>query len=150
LKKFADELFLKRVDYKYRAGKLGTCEGKMTSEKKDNTEVSLKEILATEKNIEVLSMPGLSINLRHAGEILELTASGTLKAVCIPILKIINNRLKEEKPALVLEDKVIASAWLPPIPGSAFKRLIFAEIQLALGRYIPETVSIELTRQSSR
>jgi MoaA/NifB/PqqE/SkfB family radical SAM enzyme len=121
----------------------------MTSEKKDITEVSLKEILATEKNIEVLSMPGLSVNLRHAGEILQLTASGTLKAVCSPILKIINNRLKEEKPALVLDDKVIASAWLPPIPGPAFKRLIFAEIQIALGRYIPETVSIELTRQNS-
>jgi MoaA/NifB/PqqE/SkfB family radical SAM enzyme len=121
----------------------------MTSEKKDITEVSLKEIPAKEKNIEVLSMPGLSVNLRHAGEVLELTASGTLRAVCSPILKIINTRLKEEKPALVLEDKVIASAWLPPIPGPAFKRLIFAEIQIALGRYIPETVSIELTSQNS-
>src|SRR5690606_9544602 len=44
---------------------------------------------------------------------------------------------------------VIPSAWLPPIPGPVFKRLIFAEMQIALGRYIPETVSIELTRQNS-
>ena len=36
----------------------------------------------------------------------------------------------------------------PPIPGPVFKRLIFAEIQIALGKYIPETVSIELTRQN--
>jgi len=102
-----------------------------------------------EKNIEVLSMPGLSVNLRQAGDILELTASGTLKAAFSPILKMINSRLREEKPALVLEDRVIASAWLPPIPSPVFKRLIFAEIQIALGKYIPETVSIEITRQSS-
>jgi MoaA/NifB/PqqE/SkfB family radical SAM enzyme len=144
-----DNPFSKRVDFKYPVGKSGICEEKMTSEKKDTPEVSLREIPADEKNIEVLSMPGLSVNLRHAGEILELTASGTLKAACSPILRMINARLREEKPALVLEDRVIASAWLPPIPGPVFKRLIFAEIQIVLGKYIPETVSIELTRQSS-
>jgi MoaA/NifB/PqqE/SkfB family radical SAM enzyme len=116
----------------------------MTPEKKNLPEAALKD-----KNIEVISLPGLSVNLQHAGDTLELSASGTLKATCRPILKKINSRLKEEKPALVQEDRVIASAWLPPIPGPVFKRLIFAEIQIALGKYIPETVSIELTRQNS-
>ncbi len=116
----------------------------MTSEKTNPPKAQLQD-----KNIEVLSMPGLSVNLRHAGENLELAASGTLKAACNPILKKINSRLKEEKPALVEKDRVIASAWLPPIPGPVFKRLIFAEMQIALGKYIPETVSIELTRQNS-
>ncbi|MGB9938886.1 radical SAM protein [Methanosarcina sp.] len=116
----------------------------MTSEKTKRPKAQLQD-----KNIEVLSMPGLSVNLRHAGENLELAASGTLKAACSPILKKINSRLKEEKPALIEEDRVIASAWLPPIPGPVFKRLIFAEMQIALGKYIPETVSIELTRQNS-
>ncbi len=116
----------------------------MTSEKANPPKSILKD-----KNIEVLSMPGISVSLRHKGENLELTASGTLKAACSPILKKINSRLQEEKPALVLEDRVIASAWLPPIPGPVLKRLIFAEIQIALGKYIPETVSIELTRQNS-
>ena len=101
------------------------------------------------KNIEILSMPGLSVNLRQAGDTLELAASGTLKGACSPILKKINSRLQEEKLALVQEDRVIASAWLPPIPSPVFKRLIFAEMQIALGKYIPETVSIELTRQNS-
>ena len=109
----------------------------------------LKTVPVKDKNIEVLSMPGLSVNLQHAGDTLELAASGTLKAACSPILKKINSRLQEEKPALVQEDRVIASAWLPPIPSPVFKRLIFAEIQIALGKYIPETVSIELTRQNS-
>lgn len=109
----------------------------------------MKDIPAKERTIEILSMPGLSVKLRQAGESLELSASGTLKAACSPILKKINSRLKEEKLALIEEDKVIPSAWLPPIPGPVFTRLIFAEIQIALGRYIPETVSIELTRQNS-
>jgi len=116
----------------------------MIHEKKNGLEAPVKD-----KNIEVLSMLGLSVNLRHTEDTLGLEASGTLKAACSPILKKINSRLQEEKPALVQEDRVIASAWLPPIPSPVFKRLIFAEMQIALGKYIPETVSIELTRQNS-
>jgi MoaA/NifB/PqqE/SkfB family radical SAM enzyme len=126
----------------------------MTREKEDVPEApardtQLKVSPLQEKNIEVLSTPGLSVNLRYAGDVLELTASGTLKAACNPILKKINSRLQDEKPALVQEDRIIASAWLPPIPSQVFKRLIFAEMQITLGKYIPETVSIELTRQNS-
>jgi len=121
----------------------------MTPEKKNVPDTPVKVAPVKDKNIEVLSMPGLSVNLRDFGGTLELEASGTLKAACSPILRKINSRLQEEKPALVQEDRVIASAWLPPIPGPVFKRLIFAEIQIALGKYIPETVSIELTRQNS-
>lgn len=117
----------------------------MTPEKKNVPDFSARDI-----NIELLSIPGLSVNLqRHKEETLKLTASGTLKAVCSPILKKINSRLQEEKPALAQEDRVIPSAWLPPIPSPVFKRLIFAEVQIALGKYVPETVSIELTRQNS-
>jgi MoaA/NifB/PqqE/SkfB family radical SAM enzyme len=117
----------------------------MTPEKKN-----VPDFPAKGKDIEIFSMPGLSVNLqRKEGKALKLTASGTLKPACSPILKKINSRLQEEKPALVQEDRVIPSAWLPPIPGPAFKRLIFAEVQIALGKYIPETVSIEITRQNS-
>ncbi|HWQ44612.1 MAG TPA: radical SAM protein [Methanosarcina barkeri] len=116
----------------------------MTPDKNNVPETPVKD-----RNIEVLSMPGLSVNLQHVGNTLELEASGPLRTAFSPILKKINSRLKEEKPALVLEDRVIASAWLPPIPSPVFKRLIFAEIQISLGKYIPETVSIELTRQNT-
>ncbi|AKB76336.1 moaA/nifB/pqqE family protein [Methanosarcina lacustris Z-7289] len=116
----------------------------MTPEKKNVPESPVRD-----RNIELFSMPGLSVNLqRHEGRALKLTASGPLKTVCTPILKKMNSHLQEEKPALVQEDRVIPSAWLPPIPGPVFKRLIYAEIQIALGKYIPETVSIELTRQT--
>ncbi len=137
----------------------------MTPEKNNAVESDGQEIPADGKAIEILSVPGLRVNLRHAEDsfrpeealrrdslrrdVLELTASGTLKAACTPILKKINSRLREEKPALVMEDRVIASAWLPPVPGPAFKRLLYAEMQIAIGKYIPETLSIELTRQNS-
>lgn len=126
----------------------------MTPEKNNAVENGGPKIPAEGKSIEILSVPGLRVNLQHSedaqkGDFLELAASGTLKAACSPILKKINSRLREEKPALVREDRVIASAWLPPIPGPAFKRLLYAEMQIAIGKYVPETVSIELTRQNS-
>lgn len=117
----------------------------MIPEKKNVSDFPTKNI-----EIEVFSMPGLSVNLQqHEGKAVKLTASGPLKPACSPILKKIGSRLQEEKPALVQEDSFVPSGWLPPIPSPAFKRLIFAEVQIALGKYIPETVSIEITRQSS-
>jgi len=117
----------------------------MTPEKKNVTDSP-----ARSGTIELFSMPGLSVNLqRQEGHALKLITSGPLKAACSPVLKKMNSRLQEEKPALVQEDRVIPSAWLPPIPSPVFKRLIFAEIQIAMGKYVPETVSIEITRQNS-
>lgn len=104
-----------------------------------------KETFFSRAEVEILSFPGLSVNLRHSEKNLGLTANGALKVALSPLLKKINSRLREEKPALVLDDKVIASSWLPPIPGPAFKRLLLAETQIALGKFIPETVSIEIT-----
>ena len=69
----------------------------MTPEKKDIPEIPLRDTPVKDKNIEVLSMPGLSVNLQHAGDTLELAASGTLKAACSPILKKINSRLQGGK-----------------------------------------------------
>lgn len=117
----------------------------MTPEKKNVPDFPTKN-----KNIEIFSMPGLSVDLQQReGKAVKLTAKGALKPACSPILKKMNSRLQEEKPALIKEDSFIPSAWLPPIPGPVFKRLIFAEVQIALGKYIPETVTIEITRQNS-
>ncbi|MDI9394506.1 MAG: radical SAM protein [Euryarchaeota archaeon] len=117
----------------------------MIPEKKNASDFPTKNI-----DIEVFSMPGLSVNLQqNEGKAVKLTASGPLKPACSPILKKIASRLQEEKPALIQEDSFVPSGWLPPIPSPAFKRLIFAEVQIALGKYIPETVSIEITRQNS-
>ncbi len=103
--------------------------------------------LTDNTNVNIFSIPGLSIDLKHMEGILQLEASGHLRAVCTPFLNKINACLKEEKPALVDEDRVIASTWLPPIPGKVFNRLLYAETQIALGKYVPETASFEITRE---
>ncbi|MDI3539987.1 MAG: hypothetical protein PWQ52_1110 [Methanolobus sp.] len=100
-----------------------------------------------DENISLLSIPGLSIRMDKKDDFIQLKATGGLHKACAPFLNRINERLKEERPALVTKDHVVASTWLPPIPSKAFKRLLMAETQIALGRYIPETVSFEITRQ---
>lgn len=100
-----------------------------------------------ETDITLVSIPGLTIKLHKNDTFLRLDAKGGLKRACTPFLDMINTRLKEEKPALVTEEYVVASTWLPPIPGKVFNRLLLAEIQTALGRYVPETVSFEITRK---
>jgi MoaA/NifB/PqqE/SkfB family radical SAM enzyme len=99
-----------------------------------------------DEKITLLSIPGLSIILDDSDNFMQLKASGSLRKACNPFLSKINERLKNEKPARVSEGEVVASTWLPPIPSKAFKRLLLAETQIALGRYIPETVSFEITR----
>lgn len=98
------------------------------------------------ENINVLTIPGLSVDIETSPG-MQLTASGPLRTVCGPALKRINDRLREEKPARVDGNRVIASTWLPPIPGKVFNRLIRAEVSCALGKYVPETISIEITRE---
>lgn len=75
-----------------------------------------------------------------------LQAQGALALMVQPVLKMINQRLKEEKPAQVRVKDVIATTWLPPIPSGPFKRLLLNEARIAIGRYVPQTVSIEVTR----
>lgn len=98
------------------------------------------------ETINILTLPGLSVDIRTAGG-MRLVASGPLSTACWPALNCINERLREEKPARIDENSVIASTWLPPIPGRVFNRLIRAEVSCALGKYVPETVSIEITRE---
>ena len=100
-----------------------------------------------ENDITLVSIPGLTIRLHKNEEYLKFEAKGGLKRACTPFLDMINSRLKDEKPALVTEDYIVASTWLPPIPSKVFNRLLLAEIQTALGRYVPETVSFEITRK---
>jgi MoaA/NifB/PqqE/SkfB family radical SAM enzyme len=42
---------------------------------------------------------------------------------------------------------MVASTWLPPIPSGPFKRLLINEARYAMGRPVPQTLSIEVTRR---
>jgi MoaA/NifB/PqqE/SkfB family radical SAM enzyme len=76
-----------------------------------------------------------------------LQARGAISMLVQPALNKINRRLAEEKPALVREGDIVASTWLPPIPSGPFKRLVLSEAKIAIGRFVPQTVSIEVTRE---
>jgi MoaA/NifB/PqqE/SkfB family radical SAM enzyme len=75
-----------------------------------------------------------------------LQASGALARMIQPALNIMNQRLAEEKPALIRADDMVASTWLPPIPSGPFKRLLANEARAAIGRPVPSTLSLEVTR----
>ena len=96
--------------------------------------------------VNLLHKPGLSIDCEY-DEVLKLSATGPLSHICKPFVRKMNERLEQEKPARVDDDRIIASTWLPPIPGEVFKRLIRAEVSIAFGKYVPETVSFEITRK---
>ena len=96
-----------------------------------------------DQTINILTMPGITVDMETAGG-MRLVASGPLSAAFGPALKRINDRLREEKPARVDGDSVTASTWLPPIPGKVFNRLVRAEAYCSFGKYLPETVSIEV------
>lgn len=74
-------------------------------------------------------------------------AHGALAPMFQPLLRMINSRLAEEKPAIVRLKDIVASTWLPPIPSGPFRRLLMNEARIAIGRPVPQTVSIEVTRR---
>jgi MoaA/NifB/PqqE/SkfB family radical SAM enzyme len=76
-----------------------------------------------------------------------LQGAGALARMIQPVLKTINQRLADEKPAQVRLKDIVASTWLPPIPSGPFKRLLVDEARHAIGRPVPETISIEVTRR---
>jgi MoaA/NifB/PqqE/SkfB family radical SAM enzyme len=76
-----------------------------------------------------------------------LQAQGALALMVQPVLKMINQRLTEEKPAQVRLKDIVVSTWLPPIPSGPFKRLLLNEARTAIGRPVPQTLSIEVTRR---
>jgi len=96
--------------------------------------------------VNLLRMHGLSIDCEY-DRALKLDLEGPLSYICKPFVRVMNDRLSSEKPARVDRDQIIASTWLPPIPGKVFKRLIKAEVSIALGKYVPETLSFEITRK---
>ncbi len=75
-----------------------------------------------------------------------LQATGALANLVQPALNMMNRRLEEEKPAQVRLKDLVVSTWLPPIPSGPFKRLVANEARSAIGRHVPSTVSIEVTR----
>jgi MoaA/NifB/PqqE/SkfB family radical SAM enzyme len=94
---------------------------------------------------QLLKTAALTVDFNEERRALE--ARGALALMVQPILKNINQRLLEEKPALIREKDIVATTWLPPIPSGPFQRLLLNEAKIAIGRPVPQTVSIEVTRR---
>ncbi|OPX76785.1 MAG: pyrroloquinoline quinone biosynthesis protein PqqE [Methanosaeta sp. PtaB.Bin018] len=94
---------------------------------------------------QLIKTAALSVDFER--DAMSLKAHGALASMVQPVIKMANQRLAEEKPAQVRLKDVVASTWLPPIPSGPFKRLLLNEAHIAIGRPVPQTVSIEVTRQ---
>ncbi|UGV39945.1 radical SAM protein [Methanococcoides orientis] len=74
-----------------------------------------------------------------------LDIEGPLSAVASPVIKRINKIFQEEKPIRADEENIIFSTWSPPIPSTAFNRLISAQIGAVMKKRIPDQFSIGIT-----
>jgi MoaA/NifB/PqqE/SkfB family radical SAM enzyme len=75
----------------------------------------------------------------------QLVPEGTLSPVAKPIVNRINKLFLEEKPISVDDKTIIFSSWAPPIPSTAFDRLISAQIASVLKKRVPDQSSIGIT-----
>ncbi|MEL4305488.1 radical SAM protein [Methanococcoides sp. LMO-2] len=74
-----------------------------------------------------------------------LDTEGPLSAVASPVIKRINKIFQEEKPIRADDENIIFSTWSPPIPSTAFNRLISAQIGAIMKKRIPDQFSIGIT-----
>lgn len=103
-----------------------------------------------ETKVRVFSVPGIhvyAVSKKHG--IIQIESKGIFSFLTSPLFRLMNKKLKHERPACIAEDKIYPSCWLPPIPGPVFTRLIRAEILTAFGHFVPETVSMEVVRENN-
>ena len=87
----------------------------------------------------------IKLNANTENGKVQLVPEGTLSPVAKPIVNRINKLFLEEKPISVDDKKIIFSSWAPPIPSTAFDRLILAQIASVLKKRVPDQSSIGIT-----
>ncbi len=87
----------------------------------------------------------IKLNANTENGKVQLVPEGTLSPVAKPIINRINKVFLEEKPISVDDKKIIFSSWAPPIPSTAFDRLISAQIASVLKKRVPDQSSIGIT-----
>ncbi|MCD4765776.1 MAG: radical SAM protein [Methanosarcinales archaeon] len=87
----------------------------------------------------------IKLNANTENGKVQLVPEGTLSPVAKPIVNRINKIFLEEKPISVDDKKIIFSSWAPPIPSTAFDRLITAQIASVLKKRVPDQSSIGIT-----
>ncbi|WP_148689077.1 radical SAM protein [Methanopyrus sp. SNP6] len=97
--------------------------------------------------ITVLEKPGIRVKARVEQGSVRFEMEGKLASLLRPLKKLFKH-LEEEKPAAVLEDRIVFSLYLPPFPSRAFTRVLRARLKSeVLGRRVPEAVTMAVTRK---
>jgi MoaA/NifB/PqqE/SkfB family radical SAM enzyme len=73
--------------------------------------------------------------------------SGIASPLLKPLVSGMMGMFEGSRPALVTDDSLIFSTWMPPIPGRAFDRLVTSQMDNLRGKYVPEQVTISITEE---
>lgn len=107
--------------------------------------------------------PAFRVDIEPKAGLTKVTASGALSSVLGPAVSkemsffdgqkyIAELREETADPTFAgyyrqYKNALIYSAWMPPIPSPAFKRMVTGRMRAALGKYRPEQVTISITEE---
>lgn len=86
----------------------------------------------------------IKLNAETRGGKLQLSPEGILSRVATPVVNRLNKILLKEK-LISMEEKIIISSWVPPVPSTAFDRLISAQVASMIHKRVPDQASIGIT-----
>ncbi|MEL4304230.1 radical SAM protein [Methanococcoides sp. LMO-2] len=77
--------------------------------------------------------------------LVRMHTSGVASRAIKPLTSEMMDLFEGQRPALVKEDELIFSTWMPPIPSKAFDRLVSSQMGYIRGKMVPEQVTISIT-----
>ena len=82
----------------------------------------------------------------EAGRVRMKTA-GLAAPLLKPMVSEMLDIFDDTKPSKIEDDRLIFSTWMPPIPSTAFDRLVASQIHAIRGKMVPEQVTISVTEE---
>ncbi|MDK2892170.1 radical SAM protein [Methanohalophilus sp.] len=73
--------------------------------------------------------------------------SGVASKLLMPVVSGFFDMFEGSKVAKVMDDQLIFSTWMPPIPSKAFERLVKSQMGAMRGKFVPEQVTISITEE---
>ena len=82
----------------------------------------------------------------EAGRVRMKTA-GLAAPLLEPMVSEMLDIFDDVKPSKIEDNRLIFSTWMPPIPSTAFDRLVASQIRAIRGKMVPEQVTISVTEE---
>jgi len=79
--------------------------------------------------------------------LVKMHTSGVASRAIKPLTSDMMDLFDGKKPAVIKEDELIFSTWMPPIPSKAFDRLVSSQMGYIRGKMLPEQVTISITEE---